>query len=220
MAYKIRLNLRHLHRKTWLPQQSVIERDKNVEVEPIPRTTTETRSLGVLDDDLPHRALRAMFESDSYQVALVPPGKWSLTQGSDVKAFSTVAPALLLPLSWKELVARVCECIRHSNAVADCRVAQFDDVCVDFSKMEVRRSSGEQVALTTQEFETLKCFLLNPDRVFSRDELLNEAWGYENYPATRTVDNHVLKLRHKLERDPANPVHFRTVYGVGYKFVP
>ena len=76
MAYKTRLNLRHMHRKTWLPQPeqiSVIERNKNVEVEPIPRTTTQTRSLGIVDDDLPRRALREMFESDSYQVAQGPP---------------------------------------------------------------------------------------------------------------------------------------------------
>jgi DNA-binding response OmpR family regulator len=50
--------------------------------------------------------------------------------------------------------------------------------------------------------------------------LLNEAWGYQSYPTTRTVDNHMLKLRQKVERDSANPVHFLTVHGVGYKFVP
>jgi DNA-binding response OmpR family regulator len=55
--------------------------------------------------------------------------------------------------------------------------------------------------------------------VISRDELLSEVWGYQNYPSTRTVDNHILKIRQKLERDPANPVHFRTVHGVGYKFI-
>jgi DNA-binding response OmpR family regulator len=60
----------------------------------------------------------------------------------------------------------------------------------------------------------------NPDRVISREELLNEAWGYQSYPTTRTVDNHMLKLRQKVERDSANPVHFLTVHGVGYKFVP
>jgi len=50
--------------------------------------------------------------------------------------------------------------------------------------------------------------------------LLNEVWGYENYPCTRTVDNHILRLRQKLERDPSRPIHFRTVHGVGYKFLP
>jgi DNA-binding response OmpR family regulator len=55
--------------------------------------------------------------------------------------------------------------------------------------------------------------------VISRTELLNEVWGYNNYPTTRTVDTHILRLRQKLERDPTDPVHFRTVHGTGYKFV-
>jgi DNA-binding response OmpR family regulator len=86
--------------------------------------------------------------------------------------------------------------------------------------MTVSRLSGEVIPFTHQEFKTLRCFLSNPERVLSRDELLNLAWGYTNYPSTRTVDNHVVKLRQKLEDDPARPVHFRTVHGVGYKFVP
>ena len=164
-------------------------------------------------------ALREMLGSDNYQMVLVPRGEWDRIRGSQAEPFSP-ALAVLLPFSWKEMVARVYEFVRDSNTLAECRVARFEDVCVDFTKMEVSRSSGEPITLTTQEFKTLKCFLLNPDRVFSRGELLNEAWGYENYPSTRTVDNHVLRLRQKLERDPAQPVHFRTVHRVGYKFVP
>ena len=224
MAYKSPPNLRHPHRKCWLPQQGqrpVIEVNQNVEMGPLPRTTKETGGLPILDD---HRlyppALREMLESDNYQVALVLRGEWDHIRGSQVEPSSTAAPAVLLPFSWNELVARVCEFVRDSNTLAECRVARFEDICVDFTKMEVSRSSGEPITLTTQEFKTLKCFLLNPDRVFSRGELLNEAWGYENYPSSRTVDNHVLKLRQKLERDPAHPVHFRTVHGAGYKFVP
>jgi DNA-binding response OmpR family regulator len=85
--------------------------------------------------------------------------------------------------------------------------------------MEVTRS-GETVRLTSQEFKTLKFLMQNPERVISRDELLSQVWGYHNYPSTRTVDNHILKLRQKLERDPARPVHFLTVQRAGYKFVP
>ena len=96
--------------------------------------------------------------------------------------------------------------------------ASFAAITVDFTKMEVTRE-GQIVSLTAQEFKTLKFLLQNPERVISRDELLNEVWGYQNYPSTRTVDNHILKLRQKLENDPANPVHFRTVHGMGYKFV-
>jgi DNA-binding response OmpR family regulator len=70
------------------------------------------------------------------------------------------------------------------------------------------------------EFKTLRFFIANPYRVISRDELLNEVWGYDSYPCTRTVDNRILRLRQKLERDAATPKHFLTVYGAGYKFVP
>ena len=60
---------------------------------------------------------------------------------------------------------------------------------------------------TAQEFKTFQFLVQNADRVISRDELLNEVWGYQNYPSTRTVDNHILKLRQKLEKDPSSPVH-------------
>ena len=76
------------------------------------------------------------------------------------------------------------------------------------------------VLLTSHEFRLLKFFTENAERVLSREELLNEVWGYDCYPTTRTVDNQILKLRQKLERDPSNPQHFLTIYGAGYKFVP
>ena len=98
-------------------------------------------------------------------------------------------------------------------------VVVFGDVIVSFSAFEVLRK-GQPVVLTALEFKTLKYFVQNARRAISRDELLNEVWGYENYPCTRTVDNHILKLRQKLERDPSRPVHFRTVHGAGYKFLP
>jgi DNA-binding response OmpR family regulator len=85
--------------------------------------------------------------------------------------------------------------------------------------MEVTRE-GRPVTFTTQEFRTLKFFVQNAERVISREELLREVWGYQDYPSTRTVDTHILRLRQKLEEDPAKPVHFRTVHSVGYKFVP
>ena len=95
----------------------------------------------------------------------------------------------------------------------------FGDVNVNFSSMEASLK-GEPVKLTATEFKTLKYLARNSTRVISRDELLNEVWGYENYPCTRTVDNHILRLRQKLEKDPSRPIHFRTVHGVGYKFLP
>jgi DNA-binding response OmpR family regulator len=73
---------------------------------------------------------------------------------------------------------------------------------------------------TAHEFRLLKYFTDNIDRVLTRELLLNEVWGYNSYPTTRTVDNQILKLRQKLEADPANPKHLLTIYGADYKFVP
>jgi len=122
------------------------------------------------------------------------------------------------PFSPRELLARVRAALRHTSRTTTVNLVSFDGISVDFRKMEVVRD-GNVVVLTAQEFKTLQFLVQNADRVISRDELLNEVWGYQNYPSTRTVDNHILKLRQKLERDPASPVHFRTVHGMGYKFV-
>ena len=84
--------------------------------------------------------------------------------------------------------------------------------------MEIHKA-GALVSLTAHEFKLLRFFLDNPGRVIPRDELLNEVWGLSFHLTTRAVDNQILKLRQKLETDPANPVHFRTVHGIGYKFV-
>jgi DNA-binding response OmpR family regulator len=98
-------------------------------------------------------------------------------------------------------------------------VVVFGDVTVSFSCFEVRRA-GEAVAMTALEFKALKYFIQNARRVISRDELLNQVWGYQTYPCTRTVDNHILRLRQKLEPDPSHPVYFLTVHGAGYRFLP
>ncbi len=95
----------------------------------------------------------------------------------------------------------------------------YGDVTITFSAMEVHRR-GQLVALTCKEFRTLVYLFKNARRVISRDELLNEVWGYESYPCTRTVDNHILRLRKKLEPEPDRPKHLRTVRGMGYKFLP
>ena len=123
------------------------------------------------------------------------------------------------PFSPRELLARVRTALRRLTQGADKQeVYSFDEIEVNFAKMELLRS-GQPVALTPQEFKMLRFFLNNKDRVVSRNELLNEVWGYHSYPTTRTVDTHILRLRQKLEKDPADPIHFRTVHGTGYKFV-
>ena len=123
------------------------------------------------------------------------------------------------PFSPRELLARVRAAVRRSARQPSDTAQGFGDVSVDFAKMEVIRA-GQPVSMTAQEFKVLKFLMENAERVVSREELLNEVWGYQNYPSTRTVDNHILKLRQKLEKDPAQPIHFRTMHGAGYKFVP
>ena len=104
---------------------------------------------------------------------------------------------------------------RNSSAVD---TFEFGEVTGCFSRLEIHRN-GRLVVLTYKEFKTLEHLIKNAGRVVSRDELLDKVWGYQNYPCTRTVDNCILHLRHKLERDPSQPVHFCTVRGAGYKFL-
>jgi DNA-binding response OmpR family regulator len=126
-----------------------------------------------------------------------------------------------IPFSPRELVARLRALIRRASRfrLGAEGVYVFADVMVDFYRTEITRG-GEKITVTPKEFKTLEFMAKNPQRVISREELLNEVWGYQHYPSTRTVDNHILKLRQKLESDPSRPSHFLTVHAVGYKFVP
>ena len=133
------------------------------------------------------------------------------------------------PFSPKELLARVRRAMRRSgqpsetngsgNVLTPHDVLTFDEIRIDFTSMVVTRGT-KTLTFTAQEFKLLRYFTNSPSRVISRQELLNEVWGYENYPTTRTVDNHVLRLRQKLEPDPAIPRYFLTMHGSGYKFIP
>jgi len=147
-----------------------------------------------------------------------------------LSAISEVADKVLLleigaddyvtkPFSPRELTARVQAAIRRQRKPPVQTVYRFGDCEVDFKKMTVRRA-GKPVVLTAHEFKLLKFFTDNAERVLTRDVLLNEVWGYNFYPTTRTVDNQILKLRQKLEPEPTNPKHLLTIYGAGYKFVP
>jgi DNA-binding response OmpR family regulator len=122
------------------------------------------------------------------------------------------------PFSPRELLARVQAAIRRLEKPHTTKTYSFGDVSVDFQKMEAIRA-GAPLVLTAHEFKLLRFLLENADRVLSREELLNSVWGYNFYPSTRTVDNQILKLRHKIEPDPSNPRHIRTLHGMGYKFV-
>ena len=123
------------------------------------------------------------------------------------------------PFSVREVLARVRAVLRRSQPATTLPAeVRFDDVVVDFEGYEARRGDRE-VEMTRKEFGLLRLLAARAGQVVARDELLNEVWGYENYPSTRTVDNHVASLRAKLEPTPAEPRHLLTVHGVGYKFV-
>ncbi len=128
------------------------------------------------------------------------------------------------PFSPQELLARVQAAIRRQNrrALAPAPITagySFGNCRVDFDQMSAT-CDGNAVTMTALEFKLLRFFTSNIGVVLSREVLLNRVWGYNAYPSTRTVDNQILKLRQKLETDPANPVHLQTIYGAGYKFVP
>lgn len=123
------------------------------------------------------------------------------------------------PFSVRELLARVRAHLRRHSAPED-RPSElrFDDVVVDFRCYEARKGN-EELTLTRKEFGLLQYLAARAGEVATRNELLDEVWGHETYPTTRTVDNHVASLRAKLESDPATPRHLLTVRGVGYRWV-
>jgi DNA-binding response OmpR family regulator len=132
---------------------------------------------------------------------------------------STISRVFLLPLTWQELLHKVRGELIPAELRDQAMILRFGKVKMNFLTMQVSKSE-KAVALTALQFKLLRFLTRSPERVFSRDELLNEVWGYKNYPSTRTVDTHICSLRQKLEPDPARPVHFLTVCRMGYKFVP
>ena len=124
------------------------------------------------------------------------------------------------PFDMMELVARMEAQIRRAGRSAGAGAGQyaFGPVAVDFRKAEVRRD-GEQIELSAREFQLLRYFIEHRGATLSRDELLNEVWGYHAMPSTRTVDVHVAWLRQKIEPNPRHPQYVLTVHGLGYKFV-
>lgn len=124
---------------------------------------------------------------------------------------------LLKPFSMRELLARIRALLRRTLAASN-KTIRFAQIEVDPVRRAITRG-GKDVFVTRCEYNLLLFFLQNADRPLTRDLLLNSVWGYEQYPNTRTVDTHVMKLRSKLEPDPSAPRHFITIHGVGYRFL-
>ena len=127
---------------------------------------------------------------------------------------------LTKPFDMLELLARVEVQLRRASALSGTSAAEyrFGDVTVNFRKAEVARN-GTPLDLSAREFLLLKYFIEHREATLTRDELLNEVWGYHSMPSTRTVDVHVAWLRQKIEDNPKHPQYVLTVHGMGYKFV-
>jgi len=124
------------------------------------------------------------------------------------------------PFSLRELLARIRVRLRRQPPRVTKGPIQycFGDVKIDFEKFVAVRK-GRPLDLTPREFDILRLLIQCRGEVVTRDRLLDEVWGYEAYPSTRTVDSHILNLRQKLEDDPVHPKYILTIYGEGYKFV-
>ena len=124
------------------------------------------------------------------------------------------------PFSIRELMARVKAHLRRENRSVETvpGVFQLESMKIDFEHYKVIRKDDE-IDLTSLEVDVLRYLIGQEGKVVSRDDLLDKIWGYEKYPTTRTIDNHILKLRKKIEIDPNHPRYILTVYGGGYRFV-
>lgn len=124
------------------------------------------------------------------------------------------------PFSTPELLARIRAILRRTqNEVSIQEKYSFGNVIMDFKQYQTFVNK-EEVHLSAREYDIMKFLIEHAKEVMHRNALLDEVWGYESYPTTRTVDKHIMDLRKKLEEDPSNPKHILSLRGVGYKFVP
>jgi two-component system alkaline phosphatase synthesis response regulator PhoP len=123
------------------------------------------------------------------------------------------------PFSIRELLARIKAVLRRARVVPqDQESYAFGDVKVNLRSCQVVRA-GKPIEFSSKEFDLLKYFVCHPGEALSRERLLEEVWGYNRFPTTRTVDAHIVRLRQKLESRPEEPHFILTIHGVGYKFV-
>ncbi len=123
------------------------------------------------------------------------------------------------PFSLPELLARIRALLRRAQPATELpKSLCFDDVFVDFTCFDATKGK-RKLKLSRKEYGVLCLLAARPGQVVTRNDMLDEVWGHECFPTTRTVDNHIASLRSKLEDDPSNPRRLITVHGVGYKLV-
>ncbi len=123
------------------------------------------------------------------------------------------------PFGIRELLARIRARLRNTSQTnSEIESYSFADISINFKKYQATKS-GSPLDLSTREFELLKYLVKHRGEAVTRDQLLDDIWGIEDYPFTRTVDNHISKLRQKIEGDSSNPKYIITVHRIGYKFL-
>jgi two-component system alkaline phosphatase synthesis response regulator PhoP len=187
------------------------------------RAERETFDLIVLDVMLPSRSgfdvAKGLRRNGIQTPILMLTARTELN--NKVQGFKSGADDYLTkPFEGPELLVRMEALLRRAQAGARKKVSKWDfqDITVDFTKARMVKK-GEEITLSERECRLLQHLIESQGEVVTRDELLEEVWGYEAAPMTRTVDVHISWLRQKLEEDPANPRFIVTVHGQGYRFV-
>ena len=173
---------------------------------------------------------------------VLPPGTRGLDRCRDIRRTGVEAPIVMLgvgdveservlgleigaddylttPFSLRELLATVRARLRYRPQTTQSVSTRyrFGDVEIDFGKLRVERG-GRALELSAKQLDLLRFLVRRRGETLTRDEILRQVWGYKDPPLTRTVDTHILKLRQKIEPEPANPIFIQTVYGTGYRF--
>ncbi|HYM01079.1 MAG TPA: response regulator transcription factor [Blastocatellia bacterium] len=221
----------------------LVEDEPGVALTLTDRLASERYEVDVAEDGLAglRKALAAGYDLILLDIML--PGKGGFEVCREIRQSGVMTPILMLtardhtaekvlglklgaddyvvkPFDMLELLARIEALLRRAAARQSApQTVVFGSVQVDIDKVEVLRE-GEPVDLSAQEFKLLQYFVEHQQVVLSRNILLDEVWGYDAIPSTRTVDVHVAGLRQKLEPDPRRPRHIITVHRLGYKFVP
>ncbi len=204
--------------------------------------TTEGYSLAEADTGTKGFDLAHQDNFDLILLDLILPGKDGIEICKDLRSDGVKTPIIMVtsrkeevdkilgleigaddyitkPFNIRELLARVKALIRRSTyEPGEIEEVEFSNLKINFKKQEMFKKNNP-VRLSATEYRILHYFIDHEGEVISRDKFLDEVWGYDTYPTTRTVDNYILSLRKKIEDDPANPKHLLTVHKVGYKFV-
>src|SRR6267142_1656823 len=187
------------------------------------RPTVTKRILVIEDEPQMLLGLRDNLELEGYEVITASDGEEGLA-----KAISSAPDLVILDITLprkngfevcRELLARVRAVLRRAggrpSGLETCRIG---DIEIDFRTHQAHRGR-QRIDFTAREFDLLRYLVGHTGQVVTREQILNQVWGYEESPTTRTIDNFVAKLRQKIERSPHEPEHILTVHGAGYKFV-